>query len=358
MSPMPRPALAGPDTAENASANRLGSLLAAGVALAGAGVLAVSPATSAAAAFEHHEVALTSAWDDLANHTAASFDAIKDSIGNDPFPILSRLGENVEDYGKLLIGLEGVSLGLDHHPTDSGLAGLIHGIQALFTGDGQVPGLDEIIKGLGQDPQAAFNVINLLTLFGSEGLLKPLVPVVTIPERMLENFTSVVTGLFGPDSLWDFGKGAAKAFTEPLIGVGYEFSSILNELGEKNADIASILGNAPAQLLDTLINGYEVPESKAVPNGSHFLGLFGNGYAYDEHHEPVSIVPSTFASLFSVWPKEIAQLLGAGTSDLDSLHLVDFGDLFGGSAGGAEALGGLDLSDLLGGLNLGDLFSF
>nr|CRL82872.1 hypothetical protein CPGR_06102 [Mycolicibacter nonchromogenicus] len=80
----------------------------------------------------------------------------------------------------------------------------------------------------------------------------------------------------------------------PMIGVIYQLTETITEVlgGDFNA-----LLSFPADLVNTVINGYIVPETEDV-----FVGLINEG--------------SIFDLLFDDWPARAAEALTVGTADL------------------------------------------
>lgn len=304
MQPTPRPT--------SIDRARFSHFLAAAVVMTGTGMLAANPALPAAADIQHRAMHLVSeadgGWSDVLNTAEQNLSALQQEMMAQPFPILTQIGSNLQDYAQLVIGMDDVPLNETGTKTiTSGFRGIAEGLQAMINGSDKAPGIQELLQIMTTDLQngdslGAFNEFNLWSLYSEEGLLKPLVPMVTIPQRVLENFTSVLGQMVGPESLWDFGKAISKAASSPFIGLGYEFSTIS---GEVNAALAAgdtegaftALSNAPAQLAGALLNGYQVPDTSNV-----FVGLLNSG--------------SLFEGLLVTWPQQIADALTVGTADL------------------------------------------
>lgn len=338
----PHPAPVCPKSGSALSTTRLSQLLAASVLVVGTGALVTDPVAPATSETQHHAVQLasTSDWSEMLDTAQANLATVEHEFMAQPFAVLTQIGHNLQDYGQLIIGMDDVMLNPSGSKTiTSGFEGFMQGVQQSLTGfDGHagIPGLldlpqDMITNLQNGDALQAFSDLDNWLLDSMEVMLKPLVPIVTIPERMLQNYTSVMTDIAGPESLWDFGKAVDKAFMEPMLGLGFEYSGIVGQVQSELADgdiqgVIATLNNAPAQLADALLNGYEVPDT-----GKTFIGLLSAG--------------GTLESLLVTWPERIANDLMVGTADLP----VNATDTV---TSGAEALAGgtgLDFTDLLAG---------
>lgn len=321
MQSSPQPASTGPATGGPSSTTRLSHALAVGVVAAGTGLLAAGPVAPAAGDIAHRALHLineagtladnATTWSEVIDNAQHNLTALQQIVADNPSPILSQIAENQQDYAQLITGMEDVQIGFHSDGSiktiTSGFQGLSEGLQAMLNGSAKAPGLQELLQIMSTDIQngdtlGAFNEFNLWSLFGQEGVLKPLVPMVTIPQRMMENFTNVFSQTIGPETLWGFGKAINKSLMEPLIGVGYQLSEINNQVSADFTDgdtagAMSVLNSAPAQLTDTLLNGYQVPDSDNT-----FIGLLSAG--------------GTLQSLLVTWPQQIADALTVGTADL------------------------------------------
>lgn len=315
----PRPASAGPEAGVKPPAVRLSHFLAAGVVLAGAGVLTAGPAMTAAAELQHRALHLinTSDWSEVLSTAQQNIDTLQQEFGAHPFAALTQIGENQQDYTQLIMGMDDVWLNESGSKTiTSGFEGFAQGWDQMLHGfptHPEIPGLLDLPQAImtnlanGDSLQASSDISSWL-LFSGEFMLKPLVAVAAIPERMLENYTSVMGDLFGAQSMWDFSKAVTKAFTEPMFGVNFQYAETLGVVQAHLADgdiqgAFTALSNAPAQLVDALLNGYEVPET-----GKTFIGLLSTG--------------GTLESLLVTWPQRIADDLTVGTADLP-IHTTD-----------------------------------
>lgn len=336
------PASTGPDTTAPAP-TRLSHALAAGVVVAGAGLLAAAPTMSTMSDIQHRAVGLMAdtdvtdtgiTWSDVMSTAQQNIAELQDEMAAAPNPLLTQISSNFADYTQLITGMQDVVIGLHGDGSlktiDSGFLGIQEGIDALINGTSKTPGFEELLQDMSTfiqngDPLSAFNELNLYTLHGMEDIFKPLVPVVTIPERMLENFTNLLNQTVGPENLWGLGKDITKAFSSPLIGFGYELSTILNQSGDGDSSV----GDPLAALVNALINGYQAPGADGA-----FAGLLNSG--------------GLLEGLLVSWPQQFADALTVGTADLP----VNADDS---ATGTAEAVASLDTGSFTDAIN--DLFA-
>ena len=306
-------------------------LAAAGLALAGAGLVAVHPVAPALNDAQHQAVQLTAGMDGFFGWSSV-FERAADNIStlvNDAnvFDVLGQYASNLGDYGQLIIGMEDVPLdareGLPPRFVTSGFAGIGEAVQRMIFGvegqDVKYPGLEVLLERMGEalangNPFEAFNELNIWTLYGIEDMGKAMGPVLSIPAREAENMSSLLNEFIGPLDAWAFIKSISQTMMAPMIGITYQLTeSITQVLG---GDFGALL-SAPADLVNALINGYIVPET-----GAEFVGLLNND--------------SIFDLILVDWPARAAEALTVGTADLP-VNAVDLPDS---SVAGADLFDG------------------
>jgi len=249
---------------------------------------------------------------------------------------LDQISSNWSDYGQLIIGMEDAPLdareGMDPRFITSGFAGINEAFEKMLYGvegqDLKYPGLEVLLERMSEaiannDYYAAFNEINVWTLYGLEDMGKALAPVLSIPAREMMNMSSLFNEFIGPLDTWAFIKDTSATMMEPAIGVFYQLSETLTKVFSGDMDA---LLSAPAQLINTLVNGYEVPGTDNV-----FVGLLNEG--------------SIFDLLMVHWPARVAEALSVGTADLPT----NAGDLAELGVAGPDLLGTDFLANLFDG---------
>ncbi len=281
------------------STTRATGLLAAGVALAGAGLIAVPTAPMAISASHQAAVELTAT-------TSENLDALAELLSG-PNPILSALGELAGYYGQA---------------TSDSLQGSWDGIEGMWSGIGPIRGLEntlpEIIDFLKDgDVTHAWNLINWDMVFGAQYIFQPLFNHPVAGEEVLGAFgigtdlSQVWTNVMDIFDDFSFWKSAAKSIWEPFLG----FQFALAENFSFNSD------HEAQDPFDALLNGYVVwDEDGGVPRAPWQGLLTSNG---------------TFAYLFDKLPEMIGNALTSTIPvpevDVDpgdaaaSASLLDFG---------------------------------
>ncbi|WP_046321946.1 hypothetical protein [Mycobacterium sp. UM_Kg1] len=251
-----------------------GGLLAAGIALAGAGVIAVNPVAPLASVGAHQPAI------ELTATTAENLDYLADLLSG-PNPIFSAIGELGSYYGDVA--------------RDS-LQGSWDGIEGMWSGIGPIRGLEntlpEIIEFLKVgDVTHAWNLINWDLVFGAQYIFQPLFNHVAGGEEVTgilgigTDLSQVWTNLQDVFDDFAFWKSAAKSIWEPFLGFQFALA--------ENLTINP--GNPPQDPFDALLNGYIVwDEDGGVPRAPWEGLLTANG---------------TFAYLFDKLPEMIGNAL-------------------------------------------------
>lgn len=291
------------DTASKSlPATRANLVLAAGIALAGAGVVAVNPVAPMLSLDAHQSsVQLTAT-------TAENLAGLTDLLSG-PNPISVALGELSSYYGEV---------------AGNSFEKSMAGIEGIWSGLGGAKGLETVLPLIMEhlqegDVTNAYNLINNEMLFGMMNVFQPLfdhtvrgtgeeVPGVFGIGADLTRVFANVQDVFGD---FDFWKGAAKYLTEPLIG--FQFALADNMTGAE--------GHTPQDPFDALLNGYipwDVPDgSTAEDPHAPFLGLISE--------------TGTLYYLFEKFPSMIADALTLNLPAPD-VEAPDAGDALAGAS--------------------------
>lgn len=218
--------------------SRTNLVLAAGVALAAAGVIAVNPIAPVFSLDAHQsEVQLTST-------TAENWANLTDLISANPDPVGNALGELATHYGDI---------------ASTSIEKSMAGVEGIWSGLGGAQGLETILPLVSQYLQEgnateAFNLINKDMLFNMQNIFQPLFNYVPRGE------TEEVAGIFGlgstmmrdwanvQDVFADFStwKAMSEALMSPSISAMYALSDQFTDTGD----------HTPQDVLDAFLNGY------------------------------------------------------------------------------------------------------
>ena len=216
---------------------RANLVLAAGIALAGAGVIAVNP-VAPALSMDAHQSAVQ-----LTATTAENFDTLVDLLSG-PSPIGSAIGELFTSYSTV---------------AGSSLEASMAGIQGIWSGHGAALGLENLLPLVSQyledgNATEAFNLINKDMLFNMQNVFQPLFDhtprgeteevagIFGLNSAMLRDFANV-QDVFGDYNTW---KGMAEAMMSPSISAMYALSDQFTDTG----------AHTPQDVLDAFLNGY------------------------------------------------------------------------------------------------------
>ncbi|AEF35530.1 MULTISPECIES: hypothetical protein [Mycobacteriaceae] len=269
---------------------RTTGLLAAGIALAGAGMLAVSPVAPLAPAVVHQPAV------ELTATTSENLDYIMDLL-NGPNPITTALGELSSYYGEV---------------AQNSFDGVQAGLEIMWSGGGRVLGLETMIPQVMEflqqgDLTSAWNLINNDWLFNMNNIFQPLfdhIPRgedVEVPGVMgigadMTHVWANVQELFGDFSFW---KSTAKYLMEPLTGFAFALSENLSGVPDGVAHVAQ-------DPFDALLNGYITWDSETGEDTGQWWGLLTE--------------QGTFSYFLDVLPSRIAEAL---TSTIPVDEVVD-----------------------------------
>lgn len=299
------------------TSGRATRIAAAGIALAGAGMIAVNPIAPALQNFRHQDVQLVS-WESLIERTNENLAALTENSNINT--LLDQYASNQSDYLQLIIGMEDVPLdhreGLSPRFVTSGFAGvnealdkMINGAEGTVGGDhDRYPGLEQLMSQISEALQngntfEAFNHFNIWLLYGLEDIGKALGPVLSIPALEAMNQSSLLNEFIGPLDGWTFIKQASDALMAPTVGAFYQLTE--NLTAAAGGDIEALF-NLPSDVLNSYLNGYIVEET-----GNHFTGLLTEGGIYD--------------LITNEWAARAAEALTVGTAHLP-VNVADSAD--------------------------------
>lgn len=239
---------------------RATGLLAAGIALAGAGMLAVSPVAPLAPVANHFQPAI-----ELTATTGENVDGLMDLLSG-PSPVATALGELGSYYGEI---------------TSNSFDGVGNGLEIMWSGGGRVIGLENLIPQVTEflqqgDTLSAWNLINNDVLYNMNGIFQPLfdhtvrgtgefVPGVFGIGADMTNVWAAVQEVFGDFNFW---KTSFKYLFEPITGFQFALSESLTG-GPDGAE--SHVAQDP---FDALLNGYQPWDSETGEDiGGRWWGL-------------------------------------------------------------------------------------
>lgn len=253
-------------------------LLAVGVALAGAGVIAVNPVAPVIHMGSHQPAV------QLTNTTAENLDYLQDLLAG-PNPITTALGELSSYYGEV---------------ATNSFEGSMAGIEGIWSGMGAAKGLEEILPQITEflqqgDYLSAWDLINWDLLFDTQNVFQPLF------DHTVRGTGEFVPGVFGlgadmtrvfanlQDIFGDFNfwKSTAKYLTEPWLGFMFAMSE----------GASGVEGHEAQDPLDALLNGYITWDSETGEETGQWWGLLTE--------------QGTFSYFLDVLPSRIAEALTA-----------------------------------------------
>ncbi|ALI25587.1 hypothetical protein [Mycolicibacterium fortuitum] len=265
----------------------------AGIALVGAGVIAVSPlapppvATSATTTMSAASVALTASssfvdpiayWGEVLELAGTNLSTHFEAAIADPFPVLGQVVENQVGYANTIItALSTTSQRLDAFVKGAYFAGQIEKIKTQLAA-GNVASAAQAINGI---------VINGAIAF------YPLLDMTKIPGQIGQNVANVLQTL-AMESLTNvgipgrLGFGALELARNTLASFAWTTQTIVTAAKSGDAvALASAIANAPASLTDGLLNGAMEPHP--FPNRPPYRG--GTGF----------LTPTTFGVGAASW---------------------------------------------------------
>lgn len=217
---------------------RANLVVAAGVALAAAGVIAVNPIAPVLSLDAHQSsVQLTST-------TAENLANLQDLMAANPDPVGNALGQLFDHYGTI---------------ASTSVAESQAGIEGIWSGHGSAVGLEALLPLITQYMQdgnttEAFNLINKDMLFNMQNVFQPLFDhtprgeteevagLFGLSSTMMHDWANV-QAIFGDYTTW---KSMAEAMMSPSISAMYALSDNFTDTGD----------HTPQDVMDAFLNGY------------------------------------------------------------------------------------------------------
>jgi hypothetical protein len=271
--------------------------LMAGVALVGAGVIAVSPVRPSIPDIHVPALNVSSAavelaalanpiegWINILPHTVNNLLSLSTVIRADPAPILRQLIANQTGYAQTLAtGFTGAGQALLDYATATVPAALNAIVADISQGN--------VVGAAGE----LNNVIGSLLLVGF-----PMFDVLAIPGQITDNLTNVVHALTGLQTLLPLVSGVLGPVEGTVTVAGIAGQAFVDAMGSGDPVTAfSAVINAPAALTDAFINGYTSEDGQTT-----FPGLLSIS---PQNPFGAGIVQALSVSL----PQAIATALGA-----------------------------------------------
>lgn len=300
------------------STTKVNRLLAAGVAVAGAGLLAVAPVVPQGV--QHRAVQLTSTWDTASDN----LDSLMALISANPDPVGTALGDLFGSYSDV---------------AETSLEGSMAGIEGIWSGLGPAQGLETLLPQISDliadgNITEAYSQLNTEMLFDMLNVFQPLFNYIPYQETeevaglaglgatMMRDFANV-QDVFADFATW---KAMSEALMSPVISATFALTDNFTDTGD----------HVPQDVLDAFLNGY-------IP--------WGPAEGSDEtHHALVGFLTEggPIDYFYRELPEEIAAALTQNLSDdapetaalsaTDALADASWMDLFDGS-GVADLLG-------------------
>jgi hypothetical protein len=301
------------------SINPANRLLFAGVALAGAGLIAGNPVAPTLPTVQHRAVQLTAGeqdWSQVLTTAEDNLTTLESEAATANSDLSSALSTELSGFQtQISTALTGAETGLQNS-IDGGWWGSDDGyVFGLFGGTVTDPAngvsetgstLQEIATALDQGSLLnAFSYFDAWSLETIDHTLNPLLsPIVTetgddgvttlsIPDQLLQTFTNEYTSFVSYGDL----KALLNAVSAPELSVAFGLSSdldgIATDVSGGNIDQAlTDIGNLPSDLTGDLLNGWTDPAA----GSEAFTGLLNGGSLLDE--------------LLVTWPEQFVTALG------------------------------------------------
>jgi hypothetical protein len=252
---------------ESHSPSRMSKFLAAGVALAGAGVIAVHPVTvPSMTEIQTRAVQLVAdatdspatVYGDLLTNTFTNISTLGTQISANPLPILSAIIANQQGY-LADIGTSFQSAGTAFQKWWE------NGSRESAPGKQLVADIQAAVAA--GDLNTAYLQFNRLVLFGIQNTVLPILTgsffstntTMGIPQQMAQNFADAVGAFFTTGTLV---YGAFQSLYAPVSGAAFEASRALASVSTalSAGDVQKALTaavNTPGVVLDALLNGFD-----------------------------------------------------------------------------------------------------
>lgn len=278
-----------PQAAPAYSSPRPNKLLLAGVAMVGAGAMAVTPVAPTVSDLQQRAFHMTAAANPILDNPVAvwqqnfagafsNFEYLAQALTAQPLPILTQIVENLSGYADTIIGKTAAEAGTRR---GTGIVGAVEGVErsvTLFQ-----TRLAEAQKYLANgDITAAWAEIESALLIGYENIGMPLLAPLSIPGDILSGAANVFDSLFA--------RGNAVAVTRGLLAPPITLSFAI-------ANIAETVVKAVER------GDYEAALTAVVNAPGIAAGAFFNGYrpvlTYDEDGNPLTYATEAFQGVFS-----------------------------------------------------------
>ncbi|WP_445167086.1 hypothetical protein ACTXG7_25205 [Mycolicibacterium sp. Dal123E01] len=243
--------------------------MATGVALVGAGAIALSPIqpigsvaspwseTNVPTAVSNVAIELAAVPNVIAPWVALFTDAVTNAgaLGTallaDPFPVGRQLAQNWIGYGDIVTtALSAVASALNTYVTEQ----LPQYVKTVF---------QQLADG---EPAAAASTINEALGNAIIGIGLPFFPVLDIPGKITDNLTAAVKSITGINTLLNLLVAAIGPPTGVIQAAGDSAQVVVDSLGAGDYTAAAVaLFNMPPTLLGAVINGYTPPGGSIMP---------------------------------------------------------------------------------------------
>jgi hypothetical protein len=325
------------------SINRANRLLIAGVALAGAGLIAVDPVASTLPNVQHRAVQLTAGeedWTQVLTTAEDNLTTLESEAATANSDLSTALGNVSEHFGsQISTAFTGAETGLQNsidggwYGSDDGYVfGLFGGtVTNPATGISETGSLVQLLSTDFQDgnTQQAFSDVNAWELETLDHTLKPLlsplldetsggatnysipVELSQIQTNVLETFGNYNELKAGAESVLSPEISAIFALTKDVDAIGAEFAA-----GDTTQGMSD-LNNLSSDVLGAFVNGYDFGTNPFNGAEELFPGLLNDG--------------SLLQSLLVTWPEQLVAALGESTSTTAAESVsTALPDLFGG----------------------------
>lgn len=267
--------------------------LIAGIAVVGASLIALYPATPAGPAVEQHAVQLvdvdvTAGWGSVLSDASTNLQAIESEIAANPSPVLEQLIANQTAFStEISTDFQTIGNGLNTFLSQE----LPQALQAFDT---------SVAAG---DYTDAVNNLNGAVLIGLLPVAQPLQDLMTIPGEESQNLTNVI------DQLPNIGLNLILSPVGPLDGTLQALADSSQAIhdalqaGDTTTALNDLLG-MPAFVTGALLNGYDNPA----------LFISYDGLLTPETVPGFDFTGGLLDSLLVGLPQTIAQALGESTA--------------------------------------------
>lgn len=320
------------------SINRANRLLVAGVALLGAGLVAVNPTTPSLPNVQHRAVQLTAGeqdWTQVLTTAEDNMTTLESEAATANSDLSSAISTELSGFeSQIGTAFTGVESGLQNsisggwYGSDDGYVfglfpGSVSGPDGIETGST----LQEISTALDQSNLlSAFSYFDTWSLETVDHTLKPLlspllnetskgITTLSIPAELSQTFTNVLDEFGTYNELKALGDAVLAPELSVAFGLSNDLDGIATDLSSGNYDQAlTDFSNLSSDMTGDLLNGWTDPYTGT---GEAFTGLLNSGSLLEE--------------LLVTWPEQLATALGESTTSASAEALTSaLPDLFGG----------------------------